>query len=692
MASDLLLEIGTEEIPSGYLQGALEAFAGLAESALKEARVRVEGKFSTCGTPRRLVLMGSGIAENQDDQVLEVTGPPRKVAFDAEGNPTKAALGFAAKQGITVEEIGFIETPKGEYLFCRRVVPGRPTLEILSEILPGIISSIPWPKSMRWGSLDFAFARPIHWIVALFGGKVVPFETAGVRSGDETRGHRFMAPEPRRVKDTEDYLQAMRELHVQVDPAQRERTVWEIARQAAKSVGGVPSEDPGLVSTVANLVEKPSAVCGGFEDRFLDLPDVVLITAMREHQKYFAVYDQEGRLMPHFVAVNNTEARNEQVVRRGHERVLRARLSDAEFFFKEDRKRALADRLEDLKEVIYQAELGTSFDKVERFTALAEWLAREILPERVEEVGQVARLCKCDLVTQMVDEFPSLQGAIGREYALLEGYPGAICDGIRDHYRPARAEDALPASDLGAVVGLADRMDTIAGCFAIGQEPTGTADPYALRRNALAVLRILEDRAWTVGLVGFIHKSLELLSAKLTVDMENTATAVLAFFRERYKQMMLRGGYETELVEAVISAGFDRVDSLRSRIEQLKRFKEDSAVFEPLALTAKRVNNILKKQVQPLKVDEDLFREPCETVLWQAYLKLQGQVADLMEQGSYGEALMKLSGLQKPVDDFFEGVEILTKESEALRNNRVAVLQSLQGLFMGVADFSKFAL
>ncbi|HEJ83676.1 MAG TPA: glycine--tRNA ligase subunit beta, partial [Desulfobacteraceae bacterium] len=466
MTMELLLEIGTEEIPAGYLAEGLAQWRRLMETCLSGNRIEIEEGVKTFGTPRRLVLIGKGISERQADLVKEITGPPRSVAYDGEGRPTKAALGFAQKQDVSIEEVECIETPKGEYLYVKRRIPGRPTAEILAELLPGLIADIPWPKSMRWGAVGFPFVRPIHWVACLLNGEVVSFQVAGVKSGDTTRGHRFMSPGPIQISGIQEYLREMKQAFVVIDPEERERVVREVVQEAAEKVGGRPGDDPELVSTVANLVETPSAICGSFDSSFLEIPDVVLITAMREHQKYFAVYDKEGRLMPNFVAVNNTVTRDVSVVQRGHERVLRARLSDAAFFVREDRKTPLLQRLEGLRKVVYQADLGTSYAKVQRFQRLAARIAEKVLPDEIDHVNLVARLCKCDLITQMVGEFPSLQGVMGKEYAQLEGYPDAVSTGIYEHYLPLRAGGELPSSGVGAVVGIADRMDTIAGCFA----------------------------------------------------------------------------------------------------------------------------------------------------------------------------------------------------------------------------------
>jgi glycyl-tRNA synthetase beta chain len=692
MTAELLLEIGTEEIPSAYLDEGLNELRRLAEACLKENRIEITGNLLTYGTPRRLVLIGKAIAEKQEDLVQEMTGPPKAVAYDEKGKPTKAALGFAQKQGVPVEELECIEMAKGEYLFIKRKIPGRSARDILTEVLPKLIGEIPWPKSMRWGSVGFSFVRPVHWVLALFNGEVIPFEVAGVKSGNTTRGHRFMAPEAMKIVDVRDYLEKIEKSFVLVDQKEREQVVEKLVIEAAKSVGGRPANDSALVTTVANLVEYPSVVCGNFDNSFLDVPEPVLITAMREHQKYFAVYDGEDRLMPNFVAVNNTIARDTSVVKRGHERVLRARLSDADFFFKEDLKLTLQDRLEDLKRVTYQADLGTSYAKVQRFTRLAEYLGGKVLPEKIEQIKIAARLCKCDLVSQMVTEFPSLQGVVGKVYARIEGQPEKVCAAIYEHYLPTKAGGQLPTSRIGAVVGIADRMDTIIGCFAVGLEPSGTADPFALRRHSLAIIRIVEDMGWDLSLKEFIEKGLSISREEIEFDKGRVFTKVSDFFKERYKQMMLRSDYETDLIEAAISVEFDRINDLRLRIEQLKRFATESSEFHDLALTFKRVTNILKKQEKTFEVDTTLFKETSESALWKTFHALKDDVYGCLGRNDYYRALGLMVKLRKPVDDFFDEVEILTKENEALKANRVGILQQLSKLFLSVADLSKFSI
>jgi glycyl-tRNA synthetase beta chain len=689
---ELLLEIGTEEIPAGYLENALNELKNLTLSHLKDNRIYCSEELLTYCTPRRLVLAVANIAEKQEDTVQEVTGPPKKAAYDPDGNPTKAALGFANKYGLSVDKLGCVETEKGEYLHARIEITGRPAKEVLAEILPNIISSIPWPKSMRWGDTGFLFARPIHWILAILDGNIIPFETAGIRSSNKTFGHRFMAPDEIAVKDLDDYIKKVRDASVMIKQDERKSVIETLVADMAKGIDGIPVEDPELIDINANLVEYPSATMGSFEKKFLELPDPVLITAMREHQKYFAVRDHNGSLINYFIAVNNTIANDDQVVRKGHERVLRARLSDATFFFEEDRKKSLEDRTEELKKLIYQAELGTSWAKVERFTALGRYLSEKLAPELKEKIIIASRLCKCDLVTEMVMEFPTLQGVMGSEYARLEGYPEDVCVAIREHYLPLRADDELPSSRIGAIVSLADRMDTIAGCFAIGREPTGAADPFALRRHALAIIRLMETGEYNLSLREFIATSLDILSDALDFKKDEVFNRIINFFRERYKNRMIKAGYETDLIEAVVSAQFDRINEMPARIEQLKQFTVESPDFHALALTFKRVSNILKNQDSYHTVDSKLFKDSSETKLWELYQQVKNRIFSLLDSGKYFEAMNLLVQLRQPVDNFFDSVEVLTKEYDNLRKNRVGVLQNIEHLFLNLVDFSKFSI
>ena len=692
MEGEFLLEIGTEEIPAGYLENGLQSFQNLTMSMLREHRVEMGAPLRSYGTPRRLILMGRGLPQKQEDMTQEITGPPKAVACDQEGRPTKAAEGFAKKQCVSLDELSTITTPKGEYLYLKRQIVGRSTREILAENLPKVVEEIPWPKTMRWGDIGFSFVRPIHWILALFDGEVIPFSLAGIHAGSQTFGHRFLAPDAVPVSSIEGYLEAMKAHFVMIDQEEREKLIREKINEVAGEAGGIPGQDDALLSTVANLVEYPSTVCGGFDKNFLRLPDPVLITPMKEHQKYFPVYDGAGKLLPNFIAINNTLARDESVVQRGHERVLRARLSDADFFFEEDRKRSLKDRLNDLKGVIFQAQLGTSYEKVTRFSELAQYLGKGLLPDELDDIRTVAELCKCDLVTQMVTEFPSLQGAMGREYARLEGYSELICTGIYEHYLPDRAGGKLPDSRLGAIVGLADRMDTICGYFVLDMEPSGTADPYALRRHAIAILRILEAFAWEVPFEAFIKESLSILGRSLSFELDPMTEKVKLFFRERYKHLMFRNGYENEYIDAVLSAGFEYIHDIKPRIEQVREFAQHADDFEAVAVTFKRIANMLKREKKTYTVKEKLFQEECEKALWEQFRTAEESVKSALYGKRYGEAMDALASLKEPVNAFFDGVEILSKDSPALRDNRIALLQVLARTFLSIADFSRITL
>ncbi len=689
---ELVLEIGTEEIPSGYLESGLKGFRGLAESYLRHNRIKIEGDLYTCGTPRRLVLVGKAIADKQEDTIQEMTGPPTKAAFDEKGNPTNAALGFARKQGVSVDELQVLETSKGEYLYIKRRVPGRATTEILSEILPDVISNIPWPKSMRWASGGFSFVRPIHWILALFSGEIVPFEVAGMRSGNRTKGHRFMWPQAVEVKGLQDYMRRMKECSVIIDQGERKREVKKVVSTAAQTVSGIADEDPELLSTVTNMVEFPFATCGGFDNVFLDLPDPVLITAMKEHQRYFPVRGRDGRLMPNFVAVNNTVPRDESIVRKGHEKVLRARLGDAKFFFKQDRKRPLEHRLEDLKAVIYQAELGTSFAKVQRLTKLAEYLTERIAPEKIDDVGLAARLCKCDLVTEMVMEFSCLQGTMGEIYARLDGHPEDVCRAISDHYLPLQADSKLPESLIGSIVGIADRMDTIVGCFAIGVEPTGTADPYGLRRHALAIIRIVRDnKKITVSLPDFVRKAASVLNEAVSFNVDEAVGKVIHFIKDRLRNMLVSQGFGHELVDSVIAGDFRFLHQVEQRILALNRFRDYPGSFEALATASKRIMNIVKGFEGTNRVNADLFENESEENLWKTFQVVRGEVKKEMDGGNYFEALNVMARLSGPIDEFFSQVMVMA-EDKRLRENRLDMLREAKELFLQIADLSKLGL
>jgi glycyl-tRNA synthetase beta chain len=681
----LLLEIGTEEIPARFLPPVLEEMAASFRKMLDAEHIGV-GEILTWGTPRRLALVAREVADAQAEVETEEIGPPKAVAYDADGKPTPASLGFAKKQGVAVSDLIEVDTPRGVYLAVKKSTTGRPTAERLPELLPSFILGLSFPKSMRWGAETITFARPIHWILARHGGAVVPFEVGDVTSGGTTRGHRFLAPQAVEVTDAEAYVAALKAARVIVDPAARRALLSEELVRAATKVQGEVVPNPGLLEENTFLVEYPSVVVGNFEDRFLALPDEVLITSMREHQRYFSLRGADGRLLPHFIAVNNTLTRDPDVVRQGHERVIRARLSDAMFFFQEDVKTPLAKRVDALKGVVFHSLLGTSYEKMERFRKLAVSLARQLAPDLEAAVHRAATLCKADIVTEMVGEFPSLQGVMGRQYARLSGEPPEVAEALFTHYLPRHADDELPQDKVGALVGLADRLDTICGCFGVGLSPTGAADPYGLRRHALAVIRILRSQQLHLDLVASVAVALELLQDKISRTGEETALEVLDFFQTRLQHLLLTEGLDHESITAVLAAGGRDVVDAVDKVRALAAVRQ-SPEFPALATAFKRVINIAQG-AEPGEVTPLLFEHPEENLLFEATVLMETQVTQALEQRDYPGVCRALAGLRGPVDAFFDKVMVMAEDAN-LRRNRLALLLRISQTFLLMADFSK---
>ncbi len=687
MSAELFLEIGTEEIPAGLIPGALEDMQRLLCKGLEQARITY-GPVQTFATPRRLCIAVADVARQQQRQELEVTGPPARIAFDAEGKPTKAAEGFARTNGVDVSELKTIETPKGEYLFLSKVIEGGVSAVQLPGILDSVISNIPFRKSMRWKDLDVRFARPIHWIVALYAGEVVPVVFGDIQSGNLSRGHRFMAPDEFAVTGLADYLSSAEAHHVIPQIDKRRQLIEEQLAELAAKIGGQINPDPELLEEVSYLVETPQALAGHIEGRFLALPPELLITSMREHQRYFTLVDEQGKLLPHFITIANTLATDPAVVVAGNERVLRARLSDAMFFWQEDQKSSLESRLEPLKKVVYQAKLGTSFEKIERFRTLAVELAAQLNPEIEGLVERAALLAKCDLETGMVYEFPELQGVMGREYALIEKEDPRVATAIFEHYLPTQAGGDLPSDDVGAFVSLADKMDTLCGCFSVGLIPTGTADPYALRRAAIGILSIILGRNYPLSIPALVTRSVALLEQKAERPLNEITAEVVEFIRLRMVNMLGSQGLPGDVVDAVLSARFEEPVDALARVEALADLKgrED---FEPLAVAFKRVVNIIKGGVEQ-KVDTPLFEADCETDLQMQLTQVLGGLELQLEAGDYAAALATIAGLRPAVDNFFEGVMVMA-DDEKVRTNRLALLTAVSRLFTDIADFSKIS-
>lgn len=683
---ELLLEIGTEEIPAGFIPKALNDLENLAGKELETNRIDFQG-VKTLGTPRRLVLVIESLSEKQRDVEVKKVGPSKQAAFDAKGNHTQAAIGFAGSQSVSVESLKLIQTEKGEYVCALREEPGKQTFELLRSILPNLVLSIPFQKSMRWSDVSIRFVRPIHWILALFGGKIIPFEMGNVRSRDVTYGHRFMHAGSIRVKDFHSYLQEVKEAFVIVDPVERKRKIEEDMIREGASVRGRVLRDEDLLNEVNFLVEYPVALCGNFDQNFLSLPRDVVIHSMKEHQRYFPVADDRGELLPHFIFINNISPKDPKVVVKGNERVLRARLSDAAFFFQDDLKIPLEKRLEQLKKVVFQAKLGTSYEKVMRFKELALFICEGIDPGLRETVERTSRLCKVDLVTGMVGEFPKLQGIVGREYARLSGEKSEVAEAIYEHYLPGFAGDRLPSNPVGDIVSIADKMDTIVGCFGVGLVPTGAADPFGLRRQALGIIRIILEKKYSLSLLQLVEESERQLKEKMDRPSEEVKKEVLDFFRVRYQNLLLDKGYPFDVIEAVISTSFDELVDAQHRIDALRGAREWKE-FESIVIGFKRAMNILKGASFKKEINPSLFSEKAEQNLYLSFLKAKEKIDRHLEKRDYEPSLLEMTQMKKPIDEFFDRVMVMV-EDEAIRNNRLALLDGVGQLFLKIADFSK---
>jgi len=687
---DLILEIGTEEIPAGFIPQATDELKARFGKALEDLNLDMEN-LVTYGTPRRLVLIVNGLPERQADREEEILGPPKAAAFKPDGTPTKAGLGFARAKGVRIEDLQIKATPKGDYICIRRTLAGKETRVLLSELLPKLILSIPFRKSMRWGSSALRFVRPIHWILALFDGKVVPFDLEEIAAGARSRGHRFLAPDDFEVKDIKGYLDGLERHFVMGDPEKRRRKIVRDMEKTLSAEGLSWLEDKALLEEVSYLVEYPFVVMGKFDESYLLLPREVLVTAMREHQRYFSVLNADGSLAPRFIAINNTFREGLATFASGHERVLRARLEDAKFFFQEDRKVSLEKRVDTLKEVVFHVKLGTSYEKVQRIVALSEFLSETLNAEVIETTKRAAYLCKADLVTEMVGEFPSLQGTIGSIYARLSGEPEEVSNAIFEHYMPRFSEDALPGQEPGAFVGMADRMDTIVGCFGNDLTPTGAADPFGLRRAALAIIRIILERNYRISLDTWIIRAADLLGGKIHVSGDVLLAAVRDFFAVRLRGYMQAKGIAYDSIEAVLDHAFDDIADSSKRIRVFHEFRQQEN-FASLMLSFKRVGNILEGQPkgEAISVNPDFLKEPAEKSLYEELMKIRDAYVVSMNAHNYPEALEMMSSLKPVVDRFFDEVLVMDPDLN-LRNNRLAILSMIKRLFSMFADFSKIS-
>ncbi len=690
---DLLLEIGTEEIPAGYLAKAMVAIAKECEESLGKSRLSFE-QVQSMGTPRRLTLVIRGLAERQEDLEEEMVGPPARVAFDAEGKPTKAAEGFAKRNNVSIDSLrkGPAAGKKGEYLLCTKRESGKLASELLPELLGDLLKNLHWPKSMRWYRGDESFVRPVHWLVCMLGNSLLPFSFVGITAGTQTRGHRFLAPSPIALSGSVDeYITLLREAFVIVEPTARRRLITAEIQRIEEETGAKVRSDEALIDEVTNLVEYPVGVCGEFPEEYLEVPEQVIVSAMRSHQRYFSMNKADGSLANRFITIAGTVTRDVDVVRRGNERVLAARLADAQFFFSEDKKHSLDEFAEKLGDVVFQKKLGSTGQKVERIVSASVALAEELAVD-LPSAKRAAALCKADLTSQMVGEFPELQGTMGRRYASLAGESAEVATAIEEHYLPRGASDALPASDVAAVVGIADRLDTIAGCFSIGVIPTGSADPFGLRRAALGVLRLFAERDWSVDLSTLVKRAVTTVveQQNLKADADAVTTKVLEFLKIRFRGLLTDGNaLPGDCVDAALSVGFYNPRNARTRAEAVSQLRKRDD-FEPLASAFKRVANILKGQSPVGTPNPELFAEEQEKTLWTSFVAIRGRVDSALEKQDYVKALTVLSELKGPVDAFFDTVLVMAKEEE-VRANRLAILARINETFTQIADFRQLA-
>nr|CAA6800028.1 MAG: Glycyl-tRNA synthetase beta chain (EC [uncultured Thiotrichaceae bacterium] len=684
MNTDFLVEIGTEELPPKALKKLSAAFTDGIRNGLKEAGIEAADIISYAA-PRRLAVWVQQAPGRQEDKMVERKGPPVKAAFDAEGNPTKAGSSFAASCGVELADLDRQETPKGEWLMFRSNKEGQQTATLLPEIVNKSLAGLPIPKRMRWGDNEVEFVRPVHWVVMLADTDIIDGEVLGIKAGRESYGHRFHAPEAINITSPASYAEQLKAAYVSASFADRREMIREEVTKVSTGLGGTAIMPEELLEEVSALVEWPVAIAGKFEDKFLDVPQEALIYTMQGDQKYFGLTDADGKLMPNFITISNIESKDPSKVSEGNERVIRPRFSDAAFFWEQDKKHTMESRREKLKSVVFQQKLGTVHEKSERVAKLAEYIAQQLNADAALAV-RAAQIAKCDLVTDMVFEFTDLQGTMGRYYALHDGENAEVAAAMEEQYLPRYAGDELPASSTGRVLALAERLDTLAGIFAIGMKPTGTKDPFALRRAALGVLRIMIEQKLPLDLADLLDKATQNLSDKL--DNAPESTEVLAYTLERLRAYYQDQGIGAELVEAVAALSPTQPLDFDQRIKAVAAFRELTA-SESLAAANKRISNILRKveSAIPESVNADLLQEDAEKALASAVSAQQEKVVPLFAAGDYEAALLSLAELREPVDQFFDGVMVMA-DDEALKNNRLALLNELRGLFLRVADLS----
>jgi glycyl-tRNA synthetase beta chain len=686
MSKDLLYEIGTEEIPAKYMPATLEQVRNISGTLFKENRIAFD-EIKTYGTPRRIVLFVKGIAEQQEDLEELVKGPSKKAAYDENGNPSKALAGFLKGQKAELNDVFIQELSGVEYIYYRKHQKGKPAKEVLKSILPNILTSISFPKSMKWGNKSFRFARPVRWLVPILGDELIEFDKDGILCSRNTKGHRVLSKGSIEINSVSEYFEKLREGYVIVDQEERRSLIRKQCEELARAKGGEVLMDEELLEEVVYLVEYPTALIGGFEAEYLKLPKEAVITPMKEHQRYFPVVDKNKKMMNYFITVRNGDNRFLETVQEGNEKVLRARLADADFFYNEDRKNSLESCVEKLKNVVFQETLGTLYDKTQRITAISEYLAEAVSlsSEARKNLQRSAYLCKADLVTSMVKEFDELQGIMGREYAMLQGEQKEVADAIFEHYLPRFAGDNVPETINGAILSISDKMDTICGCFAIGIQPTGSQDPYALRRQAIGIISIILEVKKHIGLTHLIDTATKAFAEKgiLKGDTKTIEQDVIEFFKQRFRNVMIDRGMEYDVIDAVINAEFDDIYDSCLKIEELSKWKHRDE-FLNIISSFNRVSNLASK-AKNSEINIELFTEKEELALLKAFDRVNTEYEGYVDNREYGKALRLMITLKKPIDDFFDNIMVMV-EDEDIRNNRLGLLLSMANMMNRIAD------
>ena len=690
--NSVILEIGTEEIPAQYMENTLKDLNRLVQKHLEDARINYK-EIKVYGTPRRLILFIFHINEKQEDIFQKIKGPAHSIAYNKDSLPQKPALMFAQSQGVNVEDLIVEDTEKGQYVFALKSKIGQPTIDILSRIFPKIIMSMQFPKSMRWEEKSLRFIRPIRWILALYGKEIIRFNLDGLKSENITYGHRLLAPKKIKISSTQEYFKKIEKNYVIIDPQIRENIIRTDIKRIIKEIHGEEIINEKLLKELVYLVEYPNAILGEYDKKYLKLPKDVLTVVMEKHQKYFPVFKNKDELLPLFIVIINNSKEYASKIKEGNENVLRARLEDAKFFYQEDQKTPLEKKVDKLKNVIFQENLGSLFDKTKRLESLCEYIADVLQIEQKEkqDLLRSANLCKADLVTEMVKEFPELQGIMGKEYAVLSNERKEVAEAIFGHYLPRFSGDILPRTKNGMTLAISDKVDNIVGCFLSGLTPTGSQDPYGLRRQTRGKIAIILKHNLKISLKDIIQKSLSLYtvnaSSEVKIDENEIVSQILNFIKQRVKNIFLEDGISYDVIDAVLAAdnNGDIVD-IKHRIEAIEEFYHQP-IFGKIITSSSRVLN-LSKNSEKTEINKLLLREKAELNLYHNYEDIYPRIKKFICNKEYKKALKLLGDLCEPVDEFFDQVLVMDKDKD-IRKNRVALIKKIGILFNQVADLSK---